>query len=610
VPSPRTASDDELEADTNHTPGTADRAPTTAGPAGAPAPVDPATSPPPPAPGPSGWAMAAAAVVGAAPLLLTVARLAILRPPVWLWGDQALTDIASLNVYRGKMFLGPYSRFGWHHPGPAWFFFLGVFRAVGGGSPVALLAGCLLGTALAAALVVILVWRWLGPRAGWVAAALLAAFQWSFSFDRVAALWNPYAVAVPALLLIVLCARVASARVWWPAFLGTAATASFLVQTDVSTGIVVGALVVAALATRIVAALLSRGGAGGRDEPRPAAGWRQWTWRGVSLAAVLAVFWSLPLYQQATQHPGNMSQLVTFFRTNHSGHHGLDSIRAVDTVWASFPFRLDDAGQVNDANPIVLTRHGIVTHPFFFLYLVAAVVLLVVFARRRSWMRAALAGATAVALLAGTVSAFGAQGPLYPYLVQWMQPFVIPVWLLAVELVADALGRRLARPAGHAPAPRARRAGPRWAIALACAVSLLASVATLHRGPASATTVDFARQAWVAAAPAVRAPTTHVVLVQPGSPDNAPIAEAIADQAMRSGKVVEVPSSYVYLFDPSFAPTGRADLEVIVCCSAAYPLHEPGTTVAGYVNGNIPILVRHLPPSAPGPADSASTGGG
>jgi hypothetical protein len=173
-----------------------------------------------------------------------------------------------------------------------------------------------------------------------------------------------------------------------------------------------------------------------------------------------------------------------------------------------------------------------------------------------------------------------------------MQPFVIPIWLLAIDAGADWItGRWHRAPAGPV--------GPRWAMAGAVVVSAAVVAGTIPHPPASITSVDFARQAWVAAGPAVTADSVHGVLVQPATPDDTPIAEVIADQALRSGKAVSVPAQYVYLFDPSFRDHGGADLEVIVCCSAAFPLHEPGTIIAGYVNGNVPILVRRLPRPAP-----------
>ena len=33
-------------------------------------------------------------------------------------GDPAYTELSILRVFHGGVFLGPYSRFGWHHPGP------------------------------------------------------------------------------------------------------------------------------------------------------------------------------------------------------------------------------------------------------------------------------------------------------------------------------------------------------------------------------------------------------------------------------------------------------------------------------------------------------------
>jgi len=129
-------------------------------------------------------------------------------------------------------------------------------------------------------------------------------------------------------------------------------------------------------------------------------------------------------------------------------------------------------------------------------------------------------------------------------------------------------------------------------VAVACIVSAASAAATLSYGPASATTVDIARQAWDVAGPAISRPSVHRVLVVPGTPGQAPVAEGIADQALRIGKQVSVPDQYLYLFDPSFRDNGRADTEVIVGTGPGYPLGGPGTTLAGYASG-VPILVRH-----------------
>ena len=89
----------------------------------------------------------------------------------------------------------------------------------------------------------LVVWRWLGPTAGWITAGLLAISQWSFSSDRMAYLWNPYAVALPSLLLVFLCARLVTTDRVGPLSVATLSCATFLIQTDISTVIVTLGLV-------------------------------------------------------------------------------------------------------------------------------------------------------------------------------------------------------------------------------------------------------------------------------------------------------------------------------------------------------------------------------
>jgi len=57
-------------------------------------------------------------LVGTPFAIATIRVLAhIRRPYVTVW-DQALTEIWIRDVGRHAVTLGPYSRFGWFHPGP------------------------------------------------------------------------------------------------------------------------------------------------------------------------------------------------------------------------------------------------------------------------------------------------------------------------------------------------------------------------------------------------------------------------------------------------------------------------------------------------------------
>src|SRR5687767_5787442 len=43
-------------------------------------------------------------------------------PDVLLAGDGAALELGTLHAAAGTQLLGPYSRFGWNHPGPAFFY--------------------------------------------------------------------------------------------------------------------------------------------------------------------------------------------------------------------------------------------------------------------------------------------------------------------------------------------------------------------------------------------------------------------------------------------------------------------------------------------------------
>ena len=66
-------------------------------------------------------------------LLLALAVLASITAasrrisPMFPVSDEAMTEIYTLQATHGQQLTGPYSRFGWHHPGPVYFYFLVPF---------------------------------------------------------------------------------------------------------------------------------------------------------------------------------------------------------------------------------------------------------------------------------------------------------------------------------------------------------------------------------------------------------------------------------------------------------------------------------------------------
>src|SRR3954467_14574849 len=63
--------------------------------------------------------------------------------PSFPFSDLAVTETYTILASQGRLFLGPYSRFSWHHPGPIYFYALVPFYRMVGGATVGLDLGAL-----------------------------------------------------------------------------------------------------------------------------------------------------------------------------------------------------------------------------------------------------------------------------------------------------------------------------------------------------------------------------------------------------------------------------------------------------------------------------------
>src|SRR5581483_10215299 len=192
------------------------------------------------------WALATVAVPGAV-LLAQAARVS-----VGPWGDQAAIQLSVDRALRAGQLLGPYSRFGWSHPGPLYFYLLaGPYRVLGS-TARGLLGASVLLTVAAAVGVVVAAGAIGGRLVARAAAAVVVAEMAALGPGILSQVWNPVATIVPTTLFLVCCAGLAAGR-WW-ALAGVVGAGSFLVQTDVSTGLVVLVLAGAAVVCAVVAA--------------------------------------------------------------------------------------------------------------------------------------------------------------------------------------------------------------------------------------------------------------------------------------------------------------------------------------------------------------------
>jgi hypothetical protein len=357
-------------------------------------------------------------------------------PDVLLGGDGSPLELRTLYAARGVQMVGPYSRFLWSHPGPAFFYLaLPFYLAFHERGPALNLFA--LAANFAALLALVLSARRLGGGLfALVVAALLAMYGIAGDPFALASAWNPVVSILPLALVSFLCARLAAggARVL-PGFVFVG---SAIVQTHV--GYVPVTFVLCVLGglfyffPRLIAGPLDPGE---RRHPRWALG---------AAAIVLVVMWALPAYQNATGRPGNIYALWKFFTTPHPREHtwAVAAQRVVGQL-AVMPLAI-----LHTFAPAVARAPAETT--LWALAVVPAVGLLaIVLGRRRHDDHgAALLSVVAIGEILVAVPAVRAiRGEIAPYLVGWISVLgVVSCAALAAWLVPAAtrlFGARAAR---------------------------------------------------------------------------------------------------------------------------------------------------------------------
>ena len=215
--------------------------------------------------------------------------------------DAAFIELYTRHAVHGRQLLGPYSQFGWFHPGPTLFYWLAPFYVIGGESMNSINAG-----AVAVNLLALLAIVWVGVRHGGRATPFTLVF-WCLAAlfcgrvpDLLASAWNPHIPVLPLLSLMFVATAVALGdAVFLPILV---LVCSFIAQSHI--GFAPTALVLAAAGA---AALAVQGGrATGRCAGVQGAGC-------LSPIAVLEVVWLLPIAEQLTSRDGNLSRIARFF---------------------------------------------------------------------------------------------------------------------------------------------------------------------------------------------------------------------------------------------------------------------------------------------------------
>ncbi len=550
-------------------------------------------------------------LVAALPLLALSVHAALhARDGATPFGDTAVLMLRTLAASRGHELLGPYSRFGWQHPGPAFFYWAAPFLRLSGlrvGGMALAAALCNLGWVLVA---VTAAKRAGGRAAAWVLAVVVTVATWRIGIAWFQNPWNPLLVILPIVAAAVLAAAVAHGLRWALPLL--AVTVSFTVQTHVGTAGVLAAMLAVTLP---FAAWQQR------------RSWRRWTRSVVVTVVATVVVWLPPIGEELAHSPGNLSETIRFFREHRSPGHPLgDVLRLVTPQFTLGADRLGTriTGPTTLLHPV--SSIGTLVLALMAVALVAGVVHGVRTRRPYVWALNAATLAGALAAIASTRTAFG---ELEAYFTSFSTGLGILAWTAFGTTAASVLAHRTSAPdtartpgasAPDAPSPSVapRPHPPRplhtRPVLAAASLAFLLSVGVASSGLRVTPLAEAAnrRSVGVLAQWADTALAGHPhdhVLVRFVGPDPWVDGAGLMVELERRGIRVSVRPELYYLFGPTYRSRGNEQMTLVVTHSSFEDPRIPAVEGGRYLGTNVDgMALWVLPGRVFGPAQGADDG--
>lgn len=361
---------------------------------------DPATRASLPGAGPElpPWVLRAALALALVPLVVSAVNLSVRHRDYAVSGDLAMTELVTRDVGRHAVALGPYSRDGWHHPGPALYHLLAPPYRLLGSTSSAMDVGALLVNGAAVAGMALLARRRGGVPLALVTLLGCSLLMRSLGPDELRLPWNPYVTVLPYGLLVFLTWSLASGDRW--ALPVAVLVASYLAQTHI--GYVALALPLVALGTVWLAARGRRGLLG----------------PSLTAVGVAAVLWLPPAVQQLANDPGNLSLAMRWFREGGPDRQRPPGLGAGWRVVSS-QYGIPPEWLFGDRGTTVMGEPVALYDPVVPVLLLAVLAAGYVLWRRRTAGSGTLVAVWLVASAAGLVATARTVRPVYDYRLGW-----------------------------------------------------------------------------------------------------------------------------------------------------------------------------------------------
>jgi hypothetical protein len=333
-------------------------------------------------------------------------------------GDWAMLELRTLDITSTDApLLGPYSRFGWNHPGPLLFVVLGVPYHLSGQASWVLLAAAAAINAAAVLMAAGLAWRRGGVLLAGLVGIALVVVQGSLGATMLRDPWNPWVTVLPFAVVILAAWSCLEGDRWAPVAL--AVTGSFLAQAHIGFTPVVTVLTAMAVVFWLV-----------RRQPlKPL----------LLGAGVLSVCW-LPTMADAVVGERNALAVARHFGSDRSGDVvGLDASLGVAATqlsaggpWRGEEERISAHGGVEPGSSTRLVWPA-----------VAMIGSAIVGSVTRNLRALRFQLTIVVTALTGVVSVSRIDGEPYDYLIRWWWPLAALWWVAVAWPLGAVIVERL-----------------------------------------------------------------------------------------------------------------------------------------------------------------------
>ncbi|HEY1739363.1 MAG TPA: hypothetical protein VGI86_11660, partial [Acidimicrobiia bacterium] len=334
------------------------------------------------------------------PFVIAGIRVLLIKGGYAVAGDISIIELRVRDVFtRHTPLVGPYSRFGWNHPGPALYYVLAIPYWLSGRNSSGLALGALAVNAAACVGVVLIARRRAGVALAAVAGLVMLVFVHAFGFAAATSSWNP---TLPVISLVLFCMLAWSVAVGDTALLACMVfVGSFVAQSHI--GLVFVVVAVGAFAGISLAVRHRRGTA--RVSRRQA----------IATIVVAALMWFGPLLDAAIHDGGNIRSLFDYFTKSHRQIGFSEAWRIVSgELSTSAQWLRGYSRDIFTGEPTSVLH---TSFPLILVFVLVAVAL-VYGLRRRNASREALLVAV-VAIVVALLSVASIEGVAYDYLSTW-----------------------------------------------------------------------------------------------------------------------------------------------------------------------------------------------